>query len=167
MPLSHDQYLFLKRKFANKECLWTFMKEKAVSTHFDPHLLPLQAMWLPALENTPLNFLQDVVEGKKKLFPDAQVKKIKLIRWPEFAVKHIWPHALKNPLFLDYIPSGWGIDGGGRKPEKLYVWGIICTLEHRWINENLIRIDAARINHRNEHRLVKEPDIKLDPWWAQ
>ena len=124
-------------------------------------------MWVPALDNTPLNFLQDVVQGNKKLFPDSQVKKIDLIRWPEFAVKHIWPHALKNPLFLDYIPSGWGIDGGGRKPEKLYTWGIICTLEHRWINENLVRIDAARTNHRNEHRLTKEPDIKLDPFWAK
>ena len=41
MPLSHDQYLFLKMKFANKECLWTFMKEKAVSTLIDSHLLPL------------------------------------------------------------------------------------------------------------------------------
>ena len=143
------------------------MKDKAVSTLSDSHPLPLQHMWVPALDNTPLNFLQDVVQGNKKLFPDSQVKKIDLIRWPEFAVKHIWPHALKNPLFKDYIPSGWGIDGGGRKPEKLYTWGIICTLEHRWINENLVRIDAARINHRNEHRLTKEPDIKLDPFWAK
>ena len=61
MSLSHDQYLFLKRKFANKQCLWTFMKEKAVSTLSDSHLLPLQHMWVPALDNTPLNFLQDVV----------------------------------------------------------------------------------------------------------
>ena len=34
MQLSHEQYSFLKRKYANKECLWTFMKEKAVSTPF-------------------------------------------------------------------------------------------------------------------------------------
>ena len=53
-------------------------------------------MRLPKLDNTPLNFLQDVVEGKKKLFQVGQIKKIDIIRWPEFAVKHIWPHALKN-----------------------------------------------------------------------
>ena len=34
------------------------------------------------------------------------------------------------------------------------------------MNDNLVRIDAARINHRLEHRLIKEPDIKLDPYWA-
>ena len=89
-----------------------------------------------------------------------------MIRWPEFAVIHIWPHALKNPYFMDYIPSGWGIDGGGRKPEKAYTWRIVCTLEHRWINENLVRIDAARINHRLQHTLTKDPDIKIDPFWA-
>ena len=87
-------------------------------------------------------------------------------RWPEFAVRHIWPHAIKNNHFIDYIPTGWSTDGGGRMPEKAYTWGIVCTLEHRWINENLVRIDAARINHRLEHRLVKEPDIKLDAFWA-
>ena len=120
---------------------------------------------MPRLDNCPLNFLQQVVQGKKRLFQQSSIKRIEAKKWPEFSIKEIWPHALTNESFLIHMPDGWTIEEGGRMPEKDYVWGVVCTLEYDWVSDNLNRIRAARHAHRQNTVVTKAPDIVLSDFW--
>ena len=122
-------------------------------------------MHLMEYENTPLSFLQDVMQEKKKLFHRTEIKVIEEKNWPEFALKKIWPHAVKNPQFFYYIPEGWSLDEGGRTPEKAYVWAIICTLEPEFIMWNMNDIWKKRNAHRDSAVVNKPPDIAISAFW--
>ena len=124
-------------------------------------------MNLMLMDNCPLNFLQEVVMGQKKLFTKTEIVDIPIKTWPEFALKHIWPHAMQNEQFALYVPTGWSLAEGGRTPEKPFVWRLICTLEPDWIRENIETIRAARHKNKLDNSLKKPADIKIDPFWEQ
>ena len=43
----------------------------------------------------------------------------------------MWPIALNNPNFMNYMPDNWG--PGHRTPERLYFFKILATLERDWL----------------------------------
>ena len=122
-------------------------------------------MHLMEYENTPLSFLQDVMQEKKKLFHRTDIKVIEEKNWPEFALKKIWPHAVKNPQFFYYIPEDGSLDEGGRPPEKAYVWAILCTLDPGFIMWNMNDIWKKRNAHRDSAVVNKPPDIAISAFW--
>ena len=67
------------QKFSNKLSLHTYMSDCLVSTTPPlTNLFSLQGFNLMLYQNTPLSFLQDVVQGKKRLFKKVEVKDIPL-----------------------------------------------------------------------------------------
>ena len=118
---------------------------------------------MPTLDNTPLSFLQDVVEDKKFLMHIYHCPRLKVPRWPEFSVAKLWAHAITNPLFASYIPSTW-LDGG-RTPERAYFLQILGLLETEWLVENINRIRAER-TLRKQIVPPKPATLQIAPKWA-
>ena len=127
---------------------------------------PLQRYKLPAEKHCPLSFLQDVVAGKKNLMHQDKLIKIDNPGWPEFSNVRIWNEAIKNPNFMQYIPSSWTFSKGGRDPEKDYVWAITCVLQPEWVMDNIDRIRGERIQYKLDNMAVKPPDTVINPAWV-
>ena len=90
-------------------------------------------MHLMEYENTPLDFLMDLMEEGKKLFLRTEIKAIEIKDWPEFTLEKIWSHAVNHPQLYQYIPEEWGFEEGDCPPEKAYIWAILCTQEQGFI----------------------------------
>ena len=112
-----------------------------------------------------MGFLQDVVEGTKKLILEYDVNFIKVPKWPEFAVNKIWPHAITNPTFLDYMPGSWG--PGHRTAERAYFFKVLATVDGQWLWENIQRITQAREANKMIEVPKKPATLKISSDWAQ
>ena len=101
-------------------------------------------MHLMEYENTPLDFLMDLMQEKKKLFHRTEIKAIEVKDWPEFTLEKIWCHAINHPQLFHYIPEEWSLDEGGLPSEKAYVWAILCTQEQGFIISSMNDIRKKR-----------------------
>ena len=123
-------------------------------------------MDLMEYENTPLDFLMDVMEEEKKLFHRIDIKMIEIKDWPEFTSRRSgpMPSTTRTQLY-QYILEQWGLDVGDCPPEKAYVWAILCTLEPEFNMWNMNDIWKKRNAHRDSAVVNKPPDIAISAFW--
>ena len=58
-----------------------------------------------------MQFLQDILSGKKNALMQKDVPSFKVPHWPELSVKECYPKAIKNlPDLAAHLPDKWGKD---------------------------------------------------------
>ena len=61
---------------------------------------------LPALKNTRLSFLQQILSEEKQVLYGNELKNRSIKdSWEEFSVKRCWPLVKSNEEFCKYMPS--------------------------------------------------------------
>ena len=81
---------------------------------------------LPEYRYCRLNFIQQILEGKKKCYFRHEVRDHKIKKeWPELAVSNIWPLIKNNKKVLKYLPSD--TMEHGRWPDRIFFWKVLCT----------------------------------------
>lgn len=85
------------------------------------------------------DFLKEVLNGKKKLFPLSEVKWINVPMFDELAVKNIFPLVQGEPAAMEYFPSKLP---NGRLPDREYFWNVMNTGNTEYV--------TSLIKHANE-----------------
>lgn len=96
---------------------------------------------------------------------EYDVNFIRVPKWPEFAVNKMWPHAIKSPEFIDFMPSSWG--PGHRTAERKYFFKILASVDGDWLWANVQRITQAREANKMIEAPKRLPTLQISEHWAQ
>ena len=81
---------------------------------------------LPIKSQCKLEFLQQIVEGKKQMLESYRVPKMKVPTWPELSVSKLLPTVLKDPILKEYFPDKYA---KGKVPDRHYFWGVLYAVK--------------------------------------
>lgn len=100
---------------------------------------------MPPLQATRLQHIQDVFAGRKKTLKQKDVPARHIPRWPELAVKIIYPQVIDQLKGLrDYLPDIKCSDGQQRFPEREFFYKVLYALYPETVEDLLKQAAAAR-----------------------
>jgi len=84
---------------------------------------------LPKQSQCSLEFLQQIIEGKKSSIERYKVKNVKIPTWPELSVARLLPDVLKDAALKDYFQDKYA---PGKVPDRDYFWGVISAIKPQY-----------------------------------
>ena len=82
--------------------------------------------YLPPPRQCPVEFLRDVLGGKKKLLKTAQLKSIKVPPLEDLSVEKVYAQVKADPELRMYFPDY----GPKTLPDRQYLFDVVATLRH-------------------------------------
>lgn len=92
--LTADQVRRLNQRFRSKRDLYDY---------FDR----VMQIYLPREKSCSIQFMQAIMNARKRFLWKHEHRNLKLPLWPELSVARIWPQAVQLPRFLEHIPDDW------------------------------------------------------------
>jgi hypothetical protein len=126
---------------------------------------------LPMKSQCKLEFLQQIVEGKKPMLESYRVPRIKVPTWPELSVAKLLPAVMSDPILKKYFPDKYA---KGKVPDRHYFWGVICAVKPGYFKALVNNALEQRSKiHAEEEKAEKVIQIKNDilvkmldaPYW--
>jgi hypothetical protein len=116
--------------------------------------------YLPPLAKTPVDFLKDVLVGKKKLIKSKSVQMIyrTLPRFSELSVKNVWSLVLKRRDLLLYFPNY----KPHTLPDRLYLFNVVNTLENNCLESLYKKAQNLRGKRNEEKRQEEVAEVAVD-----
>jgi hypothetical protein len=89
--------------------------------------------YLPPLGDCSLDFLKDVLAGRKRLIPLAEVKHVEVPRFKEFSTKNLLGPALLEQDLKIFLP-----DVSADEPlNKQWLFDVIATVKPGWWQQRI------------------------------
>ena len=100
---------------------------------------------MPTLKECRLSFLQDILAEKKLALLAANVPARKIPKWPEMAMKLIYPQVIeRHPDLLKYLPDPTGDEGNPRYPERVFFYRILNAMYEETYKQLVAQATAER-----------------------
>ncbi len=136
-----------------------FRTKEELYTLFQNHI----GYYLPPLNKTPVQFLKDVLVGKKILLKQKEVETTgKIPRFEEFRVKHIWELTKVRQDLMLYFPDI--LPSSNRLPDRAYLLNVLNTLEEDLItksfSESMMKRREQSIKEREKDNNIRTIEIK-------
>ena len=104
-----------------------------------------QQMLLPSYSRTNMDFLKSVLAGKKQLVKRSRVPRIAVPKYPELAVKALFPKILQSsPGIIDFFPD----PETNKLPEAEFFYGILAAFDQKWLLDNIAEAEKRRLQAR-------------------
>ena len=105
-------------------------------------------MFLPEYRNCSLEFLKDILAGKKRYFMLHEVVIVRVPICPELTVEKILQRVQPYKEIMQYLPDP--PEKGKYYVERHFLFTIINTLDRRFFKEALAEIGEHRAHKREE-----------------
>ena len=89
-----QKIMLLRSRFKSTKDLWIYMTERCKCHSFLTFLSFAVGYLLPSIRETRLQFLQDILSGKKLAFKQSEVPSRHVPHWKELAVKEMYPQII-------------------------------------------------------------------------
>ena len=113
-----------------------------------------------------MDFLQKVMNKKKSVLFQTQVKQLKVPCWPELAPSRVWHQAKFLPDFLSYMPDTWGPTS--KLLERPFFYGVLVSLAPDFVTA---LIKDCRDKRRQANNLAKAQKplagVDIHPDWLK
>ena len=113
---------------------------------------------MPELRNCSLEFLKDILAGKKRYFMLHEVIIVRVPICPELTVEKILARVQAHKEIMQYLPDP--PDKGKYYVERHFLFTIINTLDRRFFKEALAEIGVHRAHKSAEE---EKAFVEIDP----
>jgi hypothetical protein len=121
---------------------------------------------MPPLKATRLQHIQDVRSGRKKALLQRNVPARHVPRWPELAVKIIYPQVINTyPALQEYLPDPQGKDDI-RLPDRDFFYRVMYALYPDMV-EDLVRQAAAARKPAEKNLQEEQWTLAISPEWME
>ena len=160
--------MLVRGRYKNTKDLWLYLSERRkyflifesrgdaspglswiVTPTFD-----IVGYFLPPLKACRLQFLQEIMQDRKKVLKTKDVPARKIPHWPQLAIKSIYPQVVERfPDILFYLPELEGKQED-RYPDRDFFYRVVNAL-HPEVVDNLIN-EAATVRMPKGQNLQEE-----------
>ena len=113
-----------------------------------------------------MGFIQAVLNNKKKVFLNQQVRRLHVPKWDEISIARILPMARMVPTFDEYFPDEWL-----SKPDKInrfFFWDVLASLDPDFVHSLLNDLQTQRNELEEQRRLQRQPTlVGVEDNWAR